>query len=909
MDDAGMILRLARAVLRIALPPWARDAARGDLDEEHARLVTVRGRAAAARWYLREALLLGARYAIDRRHGRPDAARQAPAPKASISVTRAMLDLIRDLRLVSRDALARPGFWTAATLTLGIAIGFNAAIFALVNAVLFRPLAREDPDRVVRLYAQHGQRPESPTFSYLDFRRLRESDAVGKVSAVHLATLLLADGNRTDQLLGEIASGGYFQLLGVPVIAGRPIREADDSRGSPPVALLSEHFWRNRLGADPAVIGRAVSMSGRPFTIVGIVGADFGGSFIGGGVDAWIPLEPGLPLLGTDATTDGTQRPLQLLARLPGSVTREQATAALQAAAPDIAANRRDADGVRLHLRPGSILHGSSRRLAVVFLSLLTAMVGLVLLIAASNVANLQLARTLARRRDLAIRLALGAGRLRLVQQLVVESVVLASGGLAVAWVIAWWIGHAFRSVELLPGFDLRLDLVPDARVFMATAAAALLAGLITTLMPALTAARGDLVPFLREGGGSLGGRRTARLRSALVVIQVGIAVLVCVAAGLLTKSGRLAAAIDLGFDRAGIVATDIDLDVHGYSRPRGEAFYRDLLARVSRIAGVEHAALASRAPLDSSTPVVRLLREGEAAMSSAPGAPGTETTYYVVSPDYLATVGVPVLMGRGLTDRDRMDTPQIGVANEFLVQAMWPGTPAAQVIGRRVRVAPGAAAGPSLTGDIEIVGVARNAKYRTVGETGQPHLYLPYAQHYAASMSLLVRARPGPLPLQDTHAAISALDPAVQGFFTRTLDEHTRIALLPARLASRVSTIVGIVSALLGAIGLHALISCVVAERRREFGLRMALGAPAPRVSREVVIHALKLSLMGCALGAGGALFGGGLLSSLLYGVSPNDPVVYAIVIPGAMAAAVLSAWLPARRASHVDPLVALRP
>jgi putative ABC transport system permease protein len=218
------------------------------------------------------------------------------------------------------------------------------------------------------------------------------------------------------------------------------------------------------------------------------------------------------------------------------------------------------------------------------------------------------------------------------------------------------------------------------------------------------------------------------------------------------------------------------------------------------------------------------------------------------------------------------------------------------------------AAGGTSLTGEIEIVGVARNAKYRTVGESGQPHLYLPYAQHHAGSMSLLVRARPGPLPMQETRAAIAALDPAVQGFFTRTLDEHTRIALLPARFASRVSTIVGLVSALLGAIGLHALISCVVAERRREFGLRIALGASSRKVSRDVVGHALRLSLAGCVLGVAGALFGGGLLSSLLYGVSPSDPLVYAAVIPGAVSVAAVSAWLPARRASRVDPSIALR-
>lgn len=897
---------MARAILLRAVPHWARDAARGDLDEEYARIVTVRGRGVAARWYLREALLLGAHYATEWGRGAPG---RPPRSRRAMTPLTLLRDLARDIRLALRQAALAPGFWMAATLTLGLAIGFNAAIFSLVNAVLFKPLARDQPDRVVRLYTRTDSQPPKASFSYLDLTTLKGgATSVTSVSAVHLATFVMADRNMSHQLLGEIASGTYFELLGVPVIAGRTIGVEDDHRASEPVALLSEHVWRNRLGADPSIVGRSVMMSGRPFTIAGIVSSRFGGSFVGGGVDVWLPLEPGLPLLGSGAGVDGAALPLQILARLADGVSAEQADAALAPLAGEIARNRAERRTVRLQTGPGTLLHGPARRMAALFLAILTAMVGLVLFIAASNVANLLLARTLGRRREMAIRMSLGAGRLRIAQQLAAESLVLAAGGFVIAVAIAWWISRSFQSVELLPGFDLRLDLAPDARVFAVTGAIALIAGLVATLMPAVSAARGDLVPFLREGGASLGSRRTARVRAALVIAQVAIAVVVCVAAALLAKSGRAAAAIDLGFDRNGIFATDVDLDVQGYAQARGESFYRELISRVEQIPGVEHAVIASRAPLDSSTPGTRLLRDGEVAVEGQSAEAGFEASYYVVSPHYLDTVGVPLVAGRAIADTDRAESPQVAVANEFLVQAMWPGLPVSQAVGRRVRGATTSMTGAGLRGEIEIIGVARNAKYRTVGELDQPHLYVPYAQHYSGSMALLVRARTRPLPVQDVQAVMAALDPAVQGFFTRTLDEHTRVALLPAIFASRVAALVGVVSALLGAIGLHALIACVVAERRREFGLRMALGATAGSVSGGVVRQAVRLSVAGCVAGVIAALLAGRLLGSLLYGVSPSDPLVYLAVVAASIAVAAVSAWLPARRAARVAPTVALR-
>lgn len=826
-------------------------------------------------------------------------------------------DLVRDLRDAARQMIRRPGFAAVAIVTLAVGIGANAAFFSLVKAVLLRPLAASEPDRVVRLYARGASGAAAPAFSYGDYADLsRRTRAIAPLAAVHLATIALdADGQR-DQLLGEIASASYFEVIGIRAALGRTPGPADDTRGAAAVALLSHRYWQRRFGGDAGVLSRSVSINNRPFTIVGVADERAIGSFVGAPVDVWLPLEPSLDLLGPGASTDRSRRVLQLLGRLRHDVAAAQAQSELAIVAPELARERRD-ETLRLEVGPGTLLHGGRRALAAWFLGIVMALVGLVLLVSAANVANLLLARALGRRRELAVRMALGAGRGRLVRQIAAETLALAALGGVAGLLAARWLTAAFESVVLLPGFELRLDLAPDARVLGFTAAATLAAGLAAGLAPALSAARDDLVPALKDGSGIAGSRRGSRLRGALVIAQVAVSTVLLVAAGLLAKSGRAAAAVDLGFQTSGTFATDIDLQAHGYTEARGREFYRQLVARAAALPGVAAVSLANRAPLDSSTPTTRIALDGADAgspgrMTGAAGADaGTalEATYHVVGPRYFETVRMAILAGRTFTEEDRESGRPVAMINESLARRLWPGEMPARAVGRTFRLLPGTATERrEIAGPVEVVGVARDAKYRTIGEDPQPHLYLPFEQHYGPASSLLVRGAAEPLPIAAVQAEIARLDPAVQGFFTRTLVEHTRVSLVPVRLAASVAAAVGIIALALGAVGLYGVIACVVNERTRELGVRMALGAGPGEIARDVVRRAGTLAAAGCAAGLGIAAVAGRGIASLLYGVSPTEPAVYASVAMALLVVALLAAWIPARRAAAIDPLIALR-
>jgi predicted permease len=834
-------------------------------------------------------------------------------------------DAARDLRDAFRQMSRRPAFTLTAVLTLAVGIGANAAIFSLVKAVLLRPVAAHDPDRVVRLYWRGTTGNANAGFAYPDYADLAAAvPALAPLAAVNLATIALeADGQR-DQLVGEIASSGYFDIIGMRAAAGRSLGAPDDRRGAPPAALISHRYWTRRFNRDLSVVGRSIFINNRPYTIAGVADAGVTGSFVGAPVDVWVPLEPSLELLGPDTSVDRTRRVLTLVGRVaPGGVV-PQVQGELDAAARALGSIRKE-EKFRLEMGPGTLLHGDRRTMAAVFLGVVMALVGLVLLVAAANVANLLLARALSRRREVAVRAALGAGRGRLVRQLIVESLALAVVGGAAGWILTLWLTGAFGSVALLPGFELRLDLAPDLRVLGFTAALTLVAGLAAGVAPALSMTRGDLVAALKEGSGPGGSRHATRLRAALVVAQVAVAATLLVAAGLLAKSARAAAAIDLGFETAATVATDLDLEGPGYTEPRGREFYRQLLTRIAAIPAVDAAALASRAPLDVSTPTIRVTSHGSPRIPPLTGHgspripllvghgspqiadPSTfEATYHVIAGDYFETVRMPLLAGRGFDARDRLGSPQVAIVNETLARRLFLER---DVVGRRFTLVAGTATERrrEISGTVEIVGVARDAKYRTVGEAPQPHLFLPLDQHYGPGMTLLVRSGAGSPPTPAMHEAIASLDPAVQGFFTRTLVEHTRVALVPARLASWVSATVGLIALALGAVGLYGVIACLVGERTRELGVRIALGASRRTIARLVLGRAGRLAAIGIALGLAMAALGGRALSGLLY-VSPFDPVVLLTVALILGGVTLLAAWLPARRASRVDPLVALR-
>jgi predicted permease len=809
----------------------------------------------------------------------------------------------QDFRYACRLLLRKPGFTAIAVATLGVGIGANITMFSLVNAVLLRPLASYEPERVVRLSARAatGRAATRFAFSFPDFADIRErSTTLADLSGLNLGTFILNADNRTDQILGEIVSGPYLSMLGAPIVAGRALTGADDRPGAPPVVVLSESFRRRRFGPDSTVVGRQVLLTGRPYTIVGVVDRSFVGSFIAAPIDLWMPIETSGQALGPNWKTDRSDASLSIIGRLKPGVGAEQTRSELQAIAG--ALTREFAPAERLtsiDVLPGTLAAGEQRRLLRGFLSLLLGLVGLVLAVACANVGNLMLARVLGRRRELAVRVALGASRARLGWMLLTESALVAAAGGIVALVLSLWTSRVFASITPLPNFTLRLNLGPDVRVIGFAVLATSGAAVLLTIVGAFQAMRAGTATALKdEAAASIGGRSPARLRAALAAVQITVSLVLLIGAALFLRSARNAEAIALGFETRGVLATD--LDGAGRSTPAANRrLFDEILRRVSALPGVAAAALSTRAPLDSSTPVVRV--NAREPITTATTASSTTASMLVVSPSYFDVVKTPIVAGRPFGDRDDGDRAAVVVVNETLAERLWPdGAP----IGRRLWLDASVSGGSA-----QVIGVARNSKYLTLGEEKQGHIYLPFAQHPRPGVALLIRSPELSDRLTNAvQTALRSVDPNVQGFFTRTLTEHVAVSTLPVRLAARIATVVATIALGLAVIGLYSLVSYLVAERTREIGLRMALGADSSDVVRLVLGHGVKLALTGLALGIPTALAFSRVLGSLLYGISATDPRVFTAVSLSVLIVATVACYVPARRAASIDPLEALR-
>jgi len=815
--------------------------------------------------------------------------------------------LTQDLRYGWRLLVRQPGFTAIAILTLGVGLGATITIFSLMNAVLLRPLASYEPDRVVRLAgrAATGRAVTRFSFSYPDFTDIRErSTSLTGLSGANLGTFILSADNRTDQILGEIVSGSYLSMLGARIAAGRALSDTDDRPGAAPVVVISESLRLRRFGPESTVVGRQVLLTGMPYTIVGVVDRSFAGSFIAAPVDLWMPIESSGKALSPNWKTDRSSKSLSIIGRLRPGVTLDQARSEAQAIAAVMSRELGPAHALTtIDVLPGTLAAGEQRRLARVFLSLLLGLVALVLTVACANVGNLMLARVLGRRRELALRVALGASRARLAWMLLTEAVLVAGAGGLVALVVSAWTSRVFASITPLPTLTLRLDLRPDIRVLGFAAATTLAAAGVLAVVGAFQAMRAETAPALKEeSGGSIGGRSPARLRALLSAAQITVSLVLLIGAALFLQSSRNAEAIALGFETRGVLATD--LDGAGRSTPAANRrLFDDILLRVSALPGVEAAAVSTRAPLDSSTPVVRV--HAREAITPASESTATTASLLVVSPKYFDVVKTPIVTGRAFGDRDDADRAAVVIVNETLAARLWPD---GDVIGRRLWLDP-SLRDVSDTSSAQVIGVARNSKYLTLGEENQGHIYLPFAQHPRPGLALLIRS--SDLTDRLTNAvqeALRSVDPNVQGFFTRTLAEHVSVSTLPVRLAARVAAAVAALALALAVVGLYSLLSFLVAERTHEIGLRMALGANARDVVRLVLGQGVKLACTGLAVGLPIALAASRLLGSLLYGVSATDPRLFAMSAIAVLTVSSIACYLPARRAASVDPLVALR-
>lgn len=824
-----------------------------------------------------------------------------------------MDQLYADLRFALRWLRRSPAFVAVAVVSLGIGIAFNATVFAVVDAILLRPLPVRQPDRLVDLYTSGSDGDPWNTSSYPDYLDLKSRNQVFTSLAGHSAMIAaVRAGDRARLVFGEIVTGNFFQTLGVSAASGRTLLPEDDREGAPRVVVISHQYWMREYGGAADAIGRTLRIANHPYTIVGVAPEAFKGMLPLLAAEMWVAtawIDDVEPAGITDVVpSPGARTRLErrgyrwmfLKGRLKEGVTPEQAaadveviTAQLRTQYPATNKERRSAlkrtSDVRLHpLADGPVAAASAGLMLTV---------GLVLAIACANVASMLLARASARHKEIAIRLAVGASRGDLVRQLLVESMLLAIISGAAGILLAAWALRIVGSIEPPIPLPLSLDLRLDARVLGFSCAISTIAGLVAGLMPALKASRPSLVGDLRDGiaQASAGGRRWT-LRDALVMTQMAVTVVLLVCAGLLTRSLGAARRADVGFRTDGLAILSMDLQSAGYDDERGRRFYANALERLRALPGVRQAGLASRLPFSVNFNVEQIWVPGH----HAPGDRGTPTHNARVSREYFETLGVPLLEGRLFTDADRPESPPVVVINETMARRYWPNESA---VGKRLRLRDDQ--GPLY----EVVGVVADYKVQTVGEADKPYMHLAYSQQPRLYQTVIIRGRgDASALLAQVRRALLEMDDNLLFLDNQTMERQIAATLFPMRVGASLLSGAGGVAMLLAAIGLYGVIAYSVARRTREIGIRMALGAPRGGVLALVMRQGLGVAAVGLAAGLAVAFLAARTIAGVLYGVSATDPMAWTGAAATLLGIAALANLIPAARAARVDPTVALR-
>ncbi len=819
--------------------------------------------------------------------------------------------LLQDLRYGLRMLRRNPGLTLIAVLILGLGIGANGAVFSVANAILLRPLPAVEPEDLVWLRAVTAEGKLRSTMSYPNYVDLRQTEVFDGLLATHLAAVVMRGGSGSRQGLGEVVSGNYFSVLGLGAAIGRPLVESDDHPGAERVVVLGHESWQRQFGGDAGIIGRTLVLNGEAFTVVGVAEQGFPGLFLGVFGDFWVPFQHASSWIGPDVLTNRDAPAIRLLGRLADGVELLQAQAAADVVMERLAGAypvTNEDESVRLS--PARMLEGSLRAGVTAFLAILMGFVALVLVTACANFVNLLLTRATGRRRELAVRQALGASWGRLLRQHITEGSLLAILAGAAGLFFGVFMTRLLEGFNPLPAsIPIHFDFTPDARVLLLIALVSGATALILGLVPGLKSSRFESGPTLKdESLATTGSRRSSGLRGALVVVQVALSLVLLIGATLFLRSLENAQQIELGFDVTNISALDLELMSKDKGPEQAEQIYRQLLGRVRAMPGVRSAVLSSRLPLDRSTPRVGTHIEGH---EPPIGELSWKIRFYRISPNYFNTLGIPLLRGRDFTEGD--DTSRAGVAiiSETMARRFWAGE---DPIGRSFRLADAAEnrelAGRNMADEsLEIVGVARDVKVRTLGEEPTPHFYVPYRQRSELGRTLIIRGVDG----------VDGLVPAVQrklesgpgnvaAFFGRTLDEHVAFSLVPSRLAAAVSAVFGLLALLLATLGLYGVVAFSVVQRTREIGILMALGAQTGDIVRRVLGAGLRLIGIGLAVGFATALALAHLLDSVLYQVNPTDPSIFAGVGLLMVVTALMACLIPALKAARVDPLIALR-
>ena len=824
-----------------------------------------------------------------------------------------------DVRYALRTMRMNPGFTVVAILTLALGIGANTSIFTVLNATVLRSLPYPESDRLMLPQLLGGPPNEERSafpWSYPKFRTFRELDQdFDALAGFNAEDMNLVGSGDPDRVRVEAVSGTYFSILGVESLVGRTLSPFDDEvPGRDAVAVVSESLWRHRFGGSPDVLGKTIKLNDVVLTIVGVVPPRFEG--LSGQVDVWVPMMMVPKLAYPEALDERWSHWFEVVGRLKDGATVEQAIANMAVTGERIdeahpgpfGGDRWSATAMRLsdaRNDPG-MRHS---------LWVLLGAVGFVLLIACANVANLLLARAAGRQKEVAIRAAVGARRTRMIRQLLTESVVLALAGGMVATVATLWTTRLLSTItpertgswgiEAVELLDLR-NIGVDLRVLLFSLGLSIATGIMFGLIPAIWASRGDLSSLLRGSRDYLitsgpGGRWSARM--SLVALEIALALTLLIGAGLMLRSFARLMSVSPGFDPESIVTFRIDPSPNRYDRRTAPDLHRAIAERLAAIPGVEGVAINKCTPLSSAC-------NGSVVMGADdrefPPDVGPQIGVHFVNPDYFLTLRIPLLQGRAFDDRDRPDSPHVAILNRAAADMLWPGGAA---VGRSIVVGMGYFFQGEETIPAEVVGVVEDVRYDELEAAATPAIYVPGFAYASPSASVMVRTSRDPLSLVgDFRRAILQIDGEVPIFDVRSMEDRVGDASSRSRFAAALLAIFAGVAALLAIVGIYGVVSLAVRERTRELGIRMALGARASDIVGDVVRRLSVVAGAGAIAGVVGALALTRFLGSLLYEVTPRDPLTFAGITALLVAAAIVASWIPARRASRIDPSRALR-
>src|SRR5215469_822531 len=807
---------------------------------------------------------------------------------------------LQDLRYGLRVLRKSPGFAVLAVLTLALGIGANSTIFSWINSTVLNPIPGVQHSNEDTEVTTGGSRNYNP-LAYPDYRDLRDQNrGFSSLIAMSLRAMSMTADGRPQRVWGTLVSANYFDALGVHPVLGRGFLPVEDTKpGGAPVAVISYRVWQTRFGGDPAIIGRKIQIDRHPYEIVGVAPPVFQGLQTGLRAEMWIPIAMTQQFFGVsrDLLTDRSARWLMVYGRLKSGVTLDEAQADANRVMQEITREYPDSHqgdfGVVVHpLWPAPF--GANFYLRKILL-LLMAGAGVVLLLPFANVANLRLVRAVGRRREMAIRMAMGASRGRLVRQLLAESVILSVSGGAVAMLLTYWtagtLGNFVPPVAEIP---IVMSASADRTVLTVTFLVSVVTGIVFGILPAFRTSGLRPAAVLKEEAGSMTGAvRKARLASGLVVAQVAMSLLLLVCAGLFIRSFRAAQKFNPGFNPHKVLLCSVDLHGLGYDKTTGITFDKQLLTILEAIPGAQSVTLADWIPLGFASSGVDVKPDGYIPREHESMTVGEAS----VGPNYLKTLQIPLIAGREFTARDAENSQRVAIVSQEFVKRYWPGQ---NGIGKRVQ-----AERESYT----VVGVAQNIDTERLGQKPEPFIYLPLFEDYSSAIAIHLRVAGDPLATYSAvERAVHSLDADVPLFDTTTLDSRLLLNTTTQRLASAFIGCFGVLAMVLAAVGIYGVLSYVTRQRRHEIGVRMALGAKPGDVLRLVLRQGLTLAVLGLITGLAASLLLTRAISSQLFGVQASDPLTYTGVAALLLGVALLAGYVPARRAINVDPMVALR-